>query len=232
MSKPGRTNKIWNEHWFRWWNSQVWQALLVVSDSFVVCCLFSNDFFGLMIGKIYIYIVFFCLGWVACKMLWRHDSIRCIIHPILPMASFKDVGVDDFWLCIVFPVWQFPNLQWILTSWYLAANGEVAWWTRSLFKSGSTLKSRCDIFLLRWICTLLGSKWNFQHRDAWHIRWLKGEESQVWNENMVKYVRSGIWHVEKYPKFLLNFFTEDVFQCVLEISIPLHLLASLHRFCP
>jgi len=61
MSKPGRTNKIWNEHWFRWWNSQVWRALLVVSDSFVVCCLFSNDFFGLMIGKIYIYIFLFGL---------------------------------------------------------------------------------------------------------------------------------------------------------------------------
>ena len=68
------------------------------------------------------------------------------------MASFEDVGVDGFWLWIVFPFDKPADL---------AANGEVAWWTRSLFKSGSTSRSRCDIFLLRWICTLLGSKWKF-----------------------------------------------------------------------
>lgn len=45
----------------------MWRALLVVSDSFVVCCLFSNDFFGIDDWKdIYIYI-FVWVGWhVRC----------------------------------------------------------------------------------------------------------------------------------------------------------------------
>ncbi len=87
------------------------------------------------------------------------------------------------------------------------ANGEVAWWTRSLFKSGSTLKSRCDIFLSRWICTRLGSKrndWNAQHRDDIVTKRrgepsLKGEHGKMERWNMTCQRNT--------PKFLLNFFT-------------------------